>query len=850
MELDQWTSLEPSVFKQQLLEERYTDDNISLIDLYNALIRKAEGEPARIAKIAEAVIEAFDFQGATSKVLLFLELLARIHVGRGDPDAAMTVIERIIALDNESAETIALELAQLIVECADEFGISLDQRPRALSLAGTVFRHYGKLEKIADMYIQSALIYSHHGASQAAYRCIRDAETISHELQSSPLLARCYSTSTAVACEEPDFKWAIGFGKKALAIYQEARLKPPAGLLSNLGMAYMNLGKLKPATRYFEKALTHNEAPALLKFAVQLNLTNCLRRRNRLPQAEAMLAMAMAGAEIKDHPEYSLELALTAAKLAKVKSDFPMLSSQLRVASQNLDKLLEGALRLHHRRGLRERYIVRFERLLHSLPESGSATDALLSIVSTRGNAMGDWLVILSWAANIKQAPNFTSALADQLNNIINRIRDLGAPHLFGMREKYDDAWELHNSANVWDDLSQFCARIKALGLPSIYDQATSQYQTGLCQTRLAQGHCLMVTTYANHEAFTWYFIGDRYQRVSIPVKIMDQWLLAQLEYAEGSKSREFFMEAMSNLIQQLFPILDTVFIDIANAECASIRYIEDSLFDLPLTLFALRNANLAARMKSGDFQTRRVPALVEQLEDSSPLSATVAIIDHREDLLLAPYEAHAFTRAAGLDSPTCLSAGSDGDLESLICDQNVVIVSTHGHTLQFLTDAYFGQLGDPAQSHLIHVSSLQKSAPNFCAQLAILNTCYSGSKSSRNYQQTFRTSDSVSIPNLFLLNRRAVALAGAWKISDTASFIMAHLIGEGLQCGLEPSMAVASAIAKLPNMTRSATVAILTDNLPDLAQAKAIPRLDFAPEEGMFSDPYFTAGLGIHGLL
>ncbi len=112
------------------------------------------------------------------------------------------------------------------------------------------------------------------------------------------------------------------------------------------------------------------------------------------------------------------------------------------------------------------------------------------------------------------------------------------------------------------------------------------------------------------------------------------------------------------------------------------------------------------------------------------------------------------------------------------------------------------------------------------------------------------RTSDSVAIPNIFLLNRRAVALAGAWKISDTGSFIVAHLIGEGLQCGLEPSKAITSAIAKLPDMTRSAVIVILTDSLPDFVQEKAIPRLELAPKKGMFSHAYFTAGLGVHGLL
>lgn len=360
----------------------------------------------------------------------------------------------------------------------------------------------------------------------------------------------------------------------------------------------------------------------------------------------------------------------------------------------------------------------------------------------------------------------------------------------------------------------------------------------------------MMVTTYAGDHALLWYFIGDRYQRVAIPLQPLKQWHLAHLEYSNGSKNRSAFYVAMEELSKALSPLLDSVFVDIATAGCASIRYIEDSLRDVPLMMFALRNPELSARMAAGDFQVRLVPAMMEPLPDNSPLSGVVSVIDQRDDLLLAPFEGDAFTCAAGLPHPEYLSAENGGDLASLIGEHDVLMVSTHGHSLEFFTDAYFAKLGSPDGSHLIDVSSLQEAAPDLRIRLAILNTCYSGSRSSRNYQKTFRTSDAVAIPNLFLLNRRAVALAGAWTISDTASFIVAHLIGEGLQHGHEPSAAVARAITRLRSMTRSETIAILTDNLPESVQAKAIPRLNGAPEQGMFSHPYFTGGLAIHGLL
>jgi len=100
-----------------------------------------------------------------------------------------------------------------------------------------------------------------------------------------------------VACEEPDYRWAIGAGECALA---QAELEVPAELLSNLGVAHMNLDELDQATSYFERALTCKDVPTLLEMGIRVNLSISLRRRNQLPQAEAVLVTAEAIVTLED----------------------------------------------------------------------------------------------------------------------------------------------------------------------------------------------------------------------------------------------------------------------------------------------------------------------------------------------------------------------------------------------------------------------------------------------------------------------------------------------------------------------------------------------------------------------
>lgn len=846
---DQLAFTAPEAFKQHLLEN-YETDQIWVVDIYNLLVPEAVKNPEKIAKLADVAVEVFASLSETDSELLFLELHARCLMGSNDLDQVIVIIKRIISLDIVHAESVALELAVELVDNADAFGISLDQRPSVLKIAEYVFHHYGKTELIFDLYIQSAYIYSAHGASQAAYRCIVNAEEIADDLVSIHLKANCYKLYNVVATEETDFKWAIFLGEQALTLYQQAELETPADLLSNIGVAHLNLNELSKAINYFDSALRCSGNTTEFIASINLNLSICYRRNDQLSLAKATHANAVTDLTDSSNPEYALELTLGAARIAAERADSQLLSEHLKIASAQLDLILAHVLRLHHRRGIRERYITRIEALLRLLPASGPSSDALLPIVSTHENAMADWLEILSWAESIKREPSFNSELADQLETILHRISQIGAPHLYGFREKYDDPWGVTNIASVWDDLSQLCNRIGVIGLTKPLPLEYCQNHAELCRARLSQGHCLMFTTYADNDALLWCFIGERYLRVALPLEPLFQWHKAQIDYASGEINRPTFVTAIKTLTEAMSSILDPVFEEVARSKCMTIRYIDDALRDIPLMLFVLRNSVLSDRMIHGSFEVRLVPAMVESLKDDEHLSAITSIVDSSDSLLLAPYEAGIFASVIGVKALSTKSAGSSESLTSLVGDADVLIVSTHGQLLTFFTDAFFAKLGDFDKHHVINVPSLQEHAPHLPLRLVILNSCYSGSKISRNYYKRFRTNDSVAIPNLFLLNRKAIALAGAWKLSDTASYVLTYLIGDGIRNGYKFTAAISSAIARLPTITRSDVIAILGENLPKPIFDKSLTNLVNAPEDGLFSNSYFTAGLIVHGLL
>lgn len=851
MDLDQLITSGPSAFRQ-LLEENYFDNNgIYIVDVYNALIQCAQDSPDQVASFAEVAVEFYSHSGQVDETILYLELHVRALLGDKNLNRAMLLIERIACIDHGASEMTVLELAEDILNSKDTFGVSVDQRPRILAQIARLIQRYDQHERVAYLFLEAAELYSSHGAFQPAYRCVGDAEEIAHSLDSLALKARCYTSLMGIACEENDYTFGVTNGELAMNAYQELGEKSPAMLLGNLGVAYMNVDEEPKAIRYFEEALASIDCTAPMAITLRGNLSVCLRRCGRLADAENVLAIAEAAlTDDEQNIEGLLEISLSGAKLAAERQDAPLLIKRLQDASHHLDRILSDILRLHHRRGIRERYIARIEGLLRALPPIGNTSDVLLPLIATRGNSMGDWLTILKWAGDVSRSRPVLDETVQQLNQVLQGIRQIGAPHLYGFREKADDAWNIFNSSQVWDDLSNIAAILYSQNAGRPLDYATAQHQSALCLSRLKANHCLMLMTYAGETALLWYFIGDQYKRIPIPLESMKEWYGVQLEYAQQFMNRSGFIIALRKLISALAPSLDTVFSEIAGAGCKSVRFIEDCFNDIPLLEFALRNSELCARMAEGEFEIRMVPALIEPMDVKGPLLTTVAIVDHKDDLLLAPYESTTFTQAAGLESAVQMKADGHADLDELMGKFDTLIVSTHGHSLKFFTDAYFAHLGGPEHPHPIGVAALQIAAPNLQLRLALINTCFSGTRSSRNFQKRFRTSDSVALPNLFLLNRKAIALAGSWKISDTACFTLTHLVGEGLKLGLEPSAAVTRGIAKVRISTQTSVARILKDNLPESLHTEALKRISGAPEVGIFSNPYITAGLTIHGLL
>lgn len=846
---DDWLGLPPEKFIKRL-RRRLTKplSNNQFIALYNALMGACDNRLDWVLILAPTIAELLEKQERPRDAALFLELTARAQVLNEKVLQAFKTLQNLARLDDSSdTRKSVLELVRGIVDHADDYAASLDHRPAIYRQASALFDHYQCHQDIAELHIKAAYLYARHGAFQAAYRSVADVEKLAIEQNSLPMLAKAFEAGLGISCDEGDQDFAIGAAGKALKALRELNEKPGAALLSNFGTALMRTGAHSQAATQFRKALKVAPADMSIRSAIEINLAACLRHLGRAEEAAQLIGQARANLGATDQPEPSLELELIAARLNIDAEDFPALGVNLRNAARHFDAVLTDVLRLHHRRGLRERYLPRFDSLLSGMPNAGAAEDVLSSLVACRGNALGDWLALTEW---VERARNrIDSTQARDLDRTLERMRGEGVPHLFGLLEKYDDAWEPGNLiGGLWDELSRSITNLET-DTDRALSGASLDAVLSVCHDRLSEGHCIMATTYGSDSPLLWALFGQQYWRIALPMNAVVSWEAARLRFEAGQLGRTEFAAAIDDYLDIVSPLIKPVFDEIGEARCRSLRYLNDFTGAPPITALVLRHSALRARMAKGQFEPRLVEALRPGDESRRIEGPVVAIVDKNDGLLLTQHEATALADSAGLPSPAVVDATDARELPDIIGDADTLIVSTHGVAIGRYTDPTFASLGG-GSPHPIEISAPQQHAYRLRLRLALLNSCYSGSVSARNYQREFRSSDAVSFPAFLLLNGRSIACAGQWRTSDTVSYLFSCGVGRALQNGLSPAAAIASSIASTAALTRGEAIAILdTITAPDDREG-AIRRLEAAPENGPFSHPYLSGAFTIHSLL
>ncbi len=674
-----------------------------------------------------------------------------------------------------------------------------DHVPNILYEVVRLYRHLGKVEKAIENLIVAAYLFADFGAFQPAYGALVDAENLARDNKLLQEYANVVSTLYSVCLLEGDHAYAEELWPTLKQKYVELGRPVPTHLAVNRATLMFQTGDYEAAREAFEDALadvaTGDELDET-RCRILINLSACLRELGEHALSDACMAEArrlLATFENVD-PEFLLETELIAAKNAVVKGDRVQAASCLNRAAKSLDAGVCLVEKLHYRRGFRERYVSRVERLLASLNEAGRAADVVPVVAATRANRVSDWLHFLEWAEML--ATKLPPEEKEELDCLVDHLAKHGSPHLFGYLEKHDDPMSAVPKLDPWRDIAEYADKISSrYGITRPFENATSERIAETIAERLAEGYAILVNMFdAGHKILL--LIGDRYILCNLPQAETKAFFEALLRHRHETQQAKALGLAISAYQEALLHSLAPVLSELAVESCKGLIFIPDGRNLTPINLVMVGDPKIRARMAAGEFDVRTCIAPYPAKRQVVALESCLGIIESDSRLRYDRADVEEFFKgveATGtlLEDPTW-KAFAEG-----MASTDALVLSHHGASVGLFLDPFFADMAGPHRTSAMDMMRLQGEAFRWPHRLAVLGTCHSGGLVNRNYHTEFGSHDLMGFPTVFLLNGRSEVLAASWAILDRFNLLFTTLFAPSLKNG-SPSLAASTALAKL----------------------------------------------------
>jgi tetratricopeptide (TPR) repeat protein len=734
----------------------------------------------------------------------------------GDTERARRYLKQLVDLTIETGTDLAALSAAENVRRLLPGNAKADHVPNILYEVVRLYLHLEKFEKAIENLVVAAHLFADFGAFQSAYHSLGEAEDLARDNRLVQEYANVVSALHSVCLLEGDHAHAERIWPTLKQKYVEIGKPVPTYLAINRATLLFQTGDHLAAREAFEEALADMEPGDELgemRFGILINLSACLRELGERALSDARMDEArglLATFEDVD-PEHPLEAELIAAKNAVVKDDLVEAASCLNRAAKSLDDGVGLVEKLHYRRGLRERYVSRVERLLANLATTGRAADVIPVISATRANRVSDWLYFLEWAETL--AAKLSLEEKKELDRLVDHLAQHGTPHLFGYLEKYDDPMSAIPKPDPWRDIAEYSDKTSARhGIMRPFQNATSERIAETIVERLGEGYAILVNMIvADHKMLL--LIRDRYVLCDLPraeTKAFFEALLRHRQEPDQAKALGLATGAyQAALLRSLAPVLR----ELAVESCKGVIFIPDGWNLTPINLVMVGDPKIRARMTAGEFDVRTCIALYPVKRQAVALESCLGIIESDSGLRYDRADVEGFFKGVGATG-TLLEHPTWNVFAEAMASADALVLSHHGASIGLFLDPFFADMAGPYRESPMNLMRLQGAAFRWPHRLAVLGTCHSGGLVNRNYQTRFSSHDLMGFPTVFLLNGRSEVLAASWAILDRFNLLFTTLFAPSLQKA-HPSLAASTALARLFELSKEELLALVHRAFP-----------------------------------
>jgi len=799
--------LDPGNFGDGLrvkLDKSVSDEELDIIDDY--LISSIEKGDRLAVVCAEISVDILSEYERPWSLAYSLNTLIVAFLSSGDIASARKTLRRLVD------HSIEFNTPQAGLSGVDNVGslfsgvISIDHIPYFLPVSVRFYLHFNLFDKAVDALLKAAAIFSDFGAFQPAYRALGDAEEIAKDNQLGSCLAKVLSASSGISLLEGDHDYCRKVGAMAVDLYETLDIPVPNHLVVNIATAAMQTNDHQRAIESYEFVLSSLVDDSTERFPILTNLSACYRQIGDLGKAKERLfkAREVIGSNNDDtNYECRIELELISAAIYIEDEDFNSAASSLKEAVEWLFQILDNVLKLHYRRGVRERYVPRIEGLLCKFPEEGDVGNIIPLLAFSRSNQASDWMHILSWYEEISEI--LTVEDKARLDNIIIRLTNFGVPFLYGYREKYNDPFESDLSPDPWPQFNELSLEVCArYGFREPLSSSSLEGGCNLISQRLNEGYGVLVGLLTGGGKAV-FLIGSRYHLCDLPKEETQVFHQELSSHRQGSRINGRLNSSIIGYQSALIESFSVALGELVIKECCGLIYMPDRYDLIPINLVAIGYEGLRSRMEIGDFQVRTCVALYPGKSISPPTDRPLALLEEAPDLRFARAEISSLLNVLQL-SGKVLEDPVREEFYSDICESDALFIAQHGVPVGLFADPHFANMSGVESRGVLSFDTIQQSVFRWPHRLVILGSCHSGVNVSRNYQNDFKSHELIGFPSIFLLNRKCAVVAGSWAIVDRFGYLFSTLFAKEMN-GSDVSKAFSIALAKIVSFSESEAV-------------------------------------------
>ncbi len=686
-------------------------------------------------------------------------------------------------------------------------------------------------EEVTKCYVAVAYFFSDQEAYKAAIDTLDDALEYLVECSNKQCMVEVLAVKHSTYILSENHEYALRAWDDLSEICNELDVEPPFHSILNHATLLMRFEKYDKAIEIYIKSLASSDCTLLGRAMIFGNLSACYREKGDNKNTTKSMDNAREiieklGDDSFDN-DFLLEIELINAKNNVFLGDSDGLKKCLNSFVEKMNITLSHTFKLHYRRGVRNRFIARFENLVACLPRSGFATDIIPLLSFSRINQAADWLSILKWKEDI--SARITISERAQLSSLIDNLSAYGAPHLYGFREKYDNAlYEMNH--DPWDKFITFIEILdERYDLPSIYVYSSEKFVTGILNERLHQRNVLIFDFSASDSKLIT-ICGDKYIIDDLPGEEGRNFFIELNKYRFGGENRKEFNQSLINYQVAMNKCL-TDTISILEGNNQGVILFPSKMDFFPINLLLVSNDIIRRKMLAGEFSISSCLCLHPR-SDNNKIESCLGVVESVTNLKYDRAEIQNFMKVTGVTGEILFSPTQNDFFEKSL-DRDAIIISQHGISAGIFTDPVFANLSGPhAVMKTLSYEHLQSNTYKMRHKLVMLNACYSGALVNKNYYKQFRTHELLGYPQAFLLNRQSMVIAASWTIVDRYNALLmhnfSHLISE---YGI--SMAYSISLAKTYEMATDEMVSILneiTDGLQPIPNNHVLDALKTQP--------------------